>query len=251
MMLFGAKKEEPPEPEPWLNATSLSVLAIAAAALAIYRSGPIVKHYGALTSSKKRNIMISSVGYLAVAGLFLPPVETYLSVETALKIAGGIYAIFCLQFLFLAQFFFSDNFKTKPKDNFGLVSFRMVRLPSLQNAARAHHYTACLVLLRAHALSTCTLRAAVRLARPLVAVDVEHRGPRHRVPGLLCHQPWHALHRPAARRDAAADQREAHRAAHRLPCRIARTDGRAHLNGGGGCGYRCIIRAAERRHPAA
>ena len=110
MMLFGAKKEEPPEPEPWLNATSLSVLAIAAAALAIYRSGPIVKHYGALTSSKKRNIMISSVGYLAVAGLFLPPVETYLSVETALKIAGGIYAIFCLQFLFLAQFFFSDNF---------------------------------------------------------------------------------------------------------------------------------------------
>ena len=128
----------------------------AAAMPTLRRSGPAVR------------CMISSVGFLAAAGLFVPAAETRVSMADAVKYMSYIYLVFSLQFLFLAEFFHGDAFSTKPKDKFGLVFTRMfgwmglitLWLSTLADPADVYKvFCVCNVGIRPHAVHCAHHRA--------------------------------------------------------------------------------------------
>lgn len=70
--------------------------------------------------------MLSCVGIVAsIVAMMMPPAETYFSIGSALKVAYFVYGGFYVLFLFMTDFFFADNFKVAPKDNFGRVFAKM------------------------------------------------------------------------------------------------------------------------------
>jgi len=119
--------EPPPPPEPMLSLPNVKMAVGAVAILTLLtRFATLQKNVANMSARGKNNCLLSTVGIVAsIAAASGAPAETYVSVESALAVANCVFVGFYVLFLFMAEFFFSDNFAVKPKDNFGLVFTRM------------------------------------------------------------------------------------------------------------------------------
>ena len=81
--------------------------------------------FASLSSDAKMRCAISSVGFLGIAGAVVNPKESFITMDTAIKVCTVGYSVFTLQFLCIPDFFYSENFTKKPKDGFGHLFMRM------------------------------------------------------------------------------------------------------------------------------